>query len=112
MSLREAIGNLVHNAITHGARSSLAVEVRVDTDEAMVQVIDDGPGIAASEWPRMLEPFGTGPQGGSGLGLAIASEAVSAHGGTIDCQYRVDGRFAVTMRFPAPPARGRADQSR
>lgn len=106
VSLREAIGNLVHNAITHGAKSSLTVEVQLATDQVMVQVIDDGPGIAASDWPRMLEPFGTGPQGGSGLGLAIAAEVVRAHGGTIGCQYRVDGRFVVTMRFPSPAARG------
>ncbi|WP_253706042.1 sensor histidine kinase [Bradyrhizobium sp. WD16] len=101
MSLREAIGNLVHNAITHGANSSLAVELQTIADEAVVQVIDDGSGIAAEDWPRMLEPFGTGPRGGSGLGLAIAADVVRAHGGTIGFQHRVDGRFAVVIRFPS-----------
>ena len=85
--LREALANLLHNALEyspHGAR----ITVRTGTREGKpyLEVEDEGPGIPAAERERVLDRFyrvpGT-PGTGSGLGLAIVREIVSGHGASI-----------------------------
>jgi len=85
--LREALANLVHNAIEYSPRGS-RVTVRTGRREgrSVVEVEDDGPGIAPAERERVLERFyrvpGT-PGTGSGLGLAIVREIAAGHGASI-----------------------------
>ncbi|HXI35443.1 MAG TPA: sensor histidine kinase N-terminal domain-containing protein [Burkholderiales bacterium] len=103
--LREALGNLVHNALEYGARGG---HVTVRTGPfgergAFVEVEDDGPGIPAAERERVLERFyrapGT-PGTGSGLGLAIVQEIATAHGATLAIGAGADGKGCrVTIRF-------------
>ena len=99
VSLREALSNLIHNALKHGAESHLEVRVLADGDAAVVEVVDDGPGIPVSEWQRVREPFHTQSASGSGLGLSIAGDVVRAHGGEFRFRERSDDGFAVIMRF-------------
>jgi two-component system OmpR family sensor kinase len=134
--LRQVVGNLVTNALTHtppGTR--VTVSVGQDGDDALLlRVADEGPGMAAADAARAFERFyradtsrtrGDGAEaGGSGLGLAIAASLVQAHGGTIALD-TAPGRGAVfTVRLlrsgpptppppPPPPAApdGAADQS-
>ena len=87
--LREALGNLVHNALEYVPRGG-HITVRTGTRElgaAFIEVEDDGPGIADSERPRVLERFyrvpGT-PGTGSGLGLSIVREIAAAHGAVME----------------------------
>ncbi|HET7670421.1 MAG TPA: sensor histidine kinase N-terminal domain-containing protein [Burkholderiales bacterium] len=86
--LREALGNLVHNAIEYAPRGG-RVTVRTGRRDAQsfVEVEDDGPGIAPEERERVLERFyrvpGT-PGTGSGLGLAIVREIAVGHGAAIE----------------------------
>lgn len=83
VSLREALNNLIDNALTHGARSRLIVAVGADADQAWVEVCDDGEGFAAPP-SALLAPFAKGESsGGSGLGLAIAAEVANAHRGAL-----------------------------
>jgi two-component system sensor histidine kinase TctE len=110
VSIREALSNLIHNALKHGADTRLEVRVLADQDAAVIEVIDDGPGIPASEWQRVREPFHTKSSTGSGLGLAIAGDVVRAHGGEFRFRERSDDGFAVILRFkrvhgPAEPPR-------
>jgi two-component system sensor histidine kinase TctE len=85
--LREAIANLVHNAIHYTPTGSI-VTVRASraAGGARLSVCDDGPGIPAEERGRVLERFyrrpGAGGQG-SGLGLAIVKEICERHGATL-----------------------------
>lgn len=111
ISLREAVANLVNNALQHGAASRLEVRIFRQDGDAVLEVVDDGPGIPPALWARVREPFhprGEG-RGGAGLGLAIADEVVRAHGGSL--RFRsdsVDG-FAVILTLPgigAHPAPG------
>ncbi|WP_341987464.1 sensor histidine kinase [Azorhizobium sp. AG788] len=106
ISLREALSNLIHNALTHGATSRLTVRVGQDGDGVFLAVCDDGPGIPATERERLLAPFETGAAdtAGSGLGLAIASDVAKAHGGAVSFSTAAEG-FCVrlTLQGGTPP---------
>jgi heavy metal sensor kinase len=88
--LRDAIVNVVDNAIKYGPPGS-AIDVRVeaDMDHATVTVADEGPGIPAEHRERIFDRFyridegRSRESGGTGLGLAIARWAVEANGGRI-----------------------------
>jgi len=83
VSLREALGNLIDNALKHGARSRLVVTVGEGGDGAWIEVADDGDGFTAS-LAELARPFAKGPDSlGSGLGLSIAAEVAQAHGGSL-----------------------------
>src|SRR4051794_22975942 len=101
VSLREALANIIHNALKHGARSRLTVRVGADAERASVEVIDDGPGIPVADWSRVREPFQSGdPAGtGSGLGLSIAVDVVRAHDGELRFREHSGEGFAVVLTF-------------
>jgi heavy metal sensor kinase len=88
--LREAIANVVDNAVKYGPReSTIDVRVRADGDRATITVADEGPGVAPEHRRRIFDRFyrvdegRSRDMGGTGLGLAIAKWAVEAHGGEI-----------------------------
>jgi len=103
--LREALANLVHNAIEYshpGGRVTVRTGRRGVA--AFAEVEDDGPGIAAHERSRVLERFyrvpGT-PGTGSGLGLAIVREIAIRHGAQVDVTDGAGGRGCrVALTFP------------
>jgi two-component system, OmpR family, sensor histidine kinase TctE len=102
--LREALANLVHNALEYSQRGA-RVTVRTGRREhvAFVEVEDDGPGIAPAERGRVLERFyrvpGTSGTG-SGLGLAIVREIASGHGASIAITDSPSGGCRVGITFP------------
>jgi two-component system, OmpR family, sensor histidine kinase TctE len=102
--LREALANLVHNALEYSQRGA-RVTVRTGRREraAFVEVEDDGPGIAPAERGRVLERFyrvpGTSGTG-SGLGLAIVREIASGHGASIAITDSPSGGCRVAITFP------------
>jgi signal transduction histidine kinase len=102
-----ALMNLVANA-TRFARTTIRIDARDGPEGAVIDVEDDGPGIAEEELPHIFERFvqaGTPRErrGGSGLGLAIAREAVRLHGGTLTVASEVGKGTVFTMRLPRPP---------
>jgi len=86
--LREALANLVHNAIVYSHQGGhVTVRTGARNGNAFVEVEDDGPGIPAAERARVLERFYRVPGTtgtGSGLGLAIVSEIAAGHGAGIE----------------------------
>jgi two-component system sensor histidine kinase TctE len=102
--LREALANLVHNALEYSQRGA-RVTVRTGRREraAFIEVEDDGPGIAPAERGRVLERFyrvpGTSGTG-SGLGLAIVREIASGHGASIAITDSLSGGCRVAITFP------------
>jgi heavy metal sensor kinase len=88
--LREAITNVVDNAIKYGPRDS-QVHIRVFPEGglAVVEVTDEGPGVAAEYRDRVFDRFFRVDEarsrqgGGTGLGLSIAKWAVEVNGGRI-----------------------------
>ncbi len=87
--LRIALTNLVTNGIAfspHGG--TVRLELSADAQNARIDCIDEGPGVAPDEVERIFDPFFRGsrrasrPDKGNGLGLAIVREFVAAHGGS------------------------------
>ena len=81
------VTNLVGNALDHGG-DGVDVRVRRDGDGAVVEVVDQGPGIAPEDLPHLFERFYKADPAragqGSGLGLAIAQENARLLGGKIE----------------------------
>ncbi|MFF5259903.1 sensor histidine kinase [Actinomadura viridis] len=105
--LRQALGNLVSNALRHTpAGGSVAVTVRRSGNAAVFTVSDTGPGIAAEHVPRIFERFyRAAPSGGraptgSGLGLAITKRLVEAHHGRLDVASTPGEGATFTIRIP------------
>lgn len=91
MLLREAIANLVENAVKFNRKERKAVAVAVARQNGVLRlsVVDDGPGIPGEEQPKLFRRFYqidehfTGQIPGMGLGLAFVKNVVEAHGGTV-----------------------------
>lgn len=86
--LREALGNLIHNALEYSSPSGrVTVRTGMRNDHPFLEVEDDGPGIPPAEREQVLERFyrvnGTAGTG-SGLGLSIVREIAAAHRARID----------------------------
>lgn len=103
--LRVVVDNLITNAIKFSPRDGVIhVSLEKYDGRAVLEVIDQGPGIAAEERERIFEPFFRGTRSrrgtvkGSGLGLAIAKECVLAHRGRIEViEESRGGHFRVTL---------------
>jgi signal transduction histidine kinase len=116
--LRQVIGNLVTNALTH-TPAGTPVTVRLsepagDPDTVCVAVSDAGPGMAAADAERVFERFyradasRTRAAGGSGLGLSIVSSLVAAHGGRVELTTAPGqgATFTVSLPRSGPAAAG------
>jgi len=103
--LREAYGNLAHNALEYTLRGGhVTVRTGSRNSRPILEVEDDGPGIPATERDRVLERFyrvAGSPGSGSGLGLAIVREIALAHGAELVLEAGVHGRGCrATLAFP------------
>ena len=109
--LRTIVDNLVSNAIKYSPRSgTIRLDVGANGDDAVLDVIDEGPGVAPEDRARIFDSFYQGPAPadgrikGSGLGLAIAREYALAHGGRIEVAGRDDGKRGAWFRLMLPLA--------
>jgi two-component system, NtrC family, sensor histidine kinase GlrK len=109
--LRTVVDNLVSNAIKYSPRSAtIRVDVGAKDGDAVLDVIDEGPGVSPEDRTRIFDSFYQGPAPkdgrikGSGLGLAIAREYALAHGGRIEVAGRDDGRSGAWFRLSLPLA--------
>ena len=98
--LREAVANLVDNAVRVSPRGS-QVRLRVDTGAAGPSFVveDEGPGIEEDRLPRLFERFQRSDSG-SGLGLAIARRVVERHGGAIRVKTERGAGSTFTIELP------------
>lgn len=98
--------NLADNAARHAA-SEVTIVVRAEGESAVVQVVDDGPGIPVTQRDKVFERFvrldsdRSRRGGGTGLGLAIVAEIVAAHDGTVSIDDReASAGTVVTVQLP------------
>lgn len=112
--LRQVVANLVGNAVTHTpAGGPVRIGVGTVGDRAVLDVIDEGPGMSAEQAERVFDRFyransSRERSGGAsaGLGLSIARSLARAHGGDVELRTRLgDGaRFRLTLPLlPADP---------
>jgi two-component system OmpR family sensor kinase len=104
--LRVLVKNLVDNAIRYGgAGAHVDVSVFRTDNNAVVQVVDNGPGIAAADLGRVFDRFyrsGTSDEEGSGLGLSIAETLAGNYGGRVTLANRTNGTSGVIARIELP----------
>jgi two-component system, OmpR family, sensor histidine kinase BaeS len=105
--LRQAVGNLVTNAIRHTpAGGSVTVSARTESDAQVIDVADTGPGLSAAERALVFERFWRAEKsrsrqtGGSGLGLSIVRKLIEAHGGTVSVASEPGEGATFTLRLP------------
>ncbi|GAA5783867.1 sensor histidine kinase [Chitiniphilus shinanonensis] len=105
-ALRSLVGNLVANALRHAPRQGrVDVRVTAERDGVLLEVADNGPGIAEAERERVFDRFyraADAGEGGSGLGLAIVQAVAQRHGATIVLDGADLGGLSVRVRFPLP----------
>lgn len=104
--LRSVFDNLIDNAVRYAPEGGV-VDVRLHEVDghAVVDVVDNGPGIPPALLERVFDRFfrvSGAPVGGSGLGLAIAQAAALRHGLRIELSNRGDGPGLVA-RVHLPP---------
>lgn len=115
--LQQAVTNLIDNAMRHtGAGGAVRVHARRDGDASaahwVLDVADDGPGIAPQDRDRIFARFGTASEGGTGIGLAITRWVTEIHGGRVEAIDPEPGRGGGRLRLDlpvTPPARNRPD---
>ncbi len=102
----QVFSNLIGNAVKHTARGGQVV-VRTGKlgQEAIISVIDEGPGIRPDDLSRVFDRFWRAEESemeGIGLGLAIARGIVEAHGGRIWAESEVGRGSSFHFSLPCP----------
>ncbi len=108
--IQQVLLNLLLNSLDalDGRPGRIDLRARRDGGQVEIEVRDDGPGMAAEDLPRALDPFfskKTRPDA-SGLGLFICYSIVENHGGTITVDSAPGQGFRVRIRLPVAPAQG------
>ncbi len=113
--LRQVFINVIDNAIKYSdSGGEVRVAASVRGDSILIQVSDDGIGIAPEDLPRVKTRFykGNYSRRGSGIGLAVADEIVSQHGGSLSLTSTLGIGTSVQILLPIrsdadqPPVKG------
>jgi two-component system sensor histidine kinase KdpD len=107
--VERVLANFLENALKYSPPGS-AVHARITAtrSEAVVRVVDQGPGIAGGELERVFEPFyrrAGDSQSGAGLGLAIARGFAEANGGRVWAESRPGQGATFALALPLAPVR-------
>ena len=112
--LRLALQNLLRNAAEAipADQSVRAVTVRTtcDTQSALIEVKDTGPGIPPAQLQKIFIPFFTTKPKGHGIGLALTHRVITEHGGTLTAANAVEGGAVFTIKIPLENTRASDDQ--
>ncbi|RQO61352.1 sensor histidine kinase efflux regulator BaeS [Pseudomonas sp. KBW05] len=105
--LQQLFSNLLENAVRYTDPGGVVrISAVVERDEVRIEFMDSGPGVSASQLPRLLERFYRGESsrnresGGAGLGLAICRSIALAHGGSLSADHSPLGGLWLTLRLP------------
>jgi two-component system sensor histidine kinase VicK len=110
--ITQVISNLLANAIKFTIAGRILVQLRkrkgkkmADSNQVIVSIKDEGPGIDPSIMPRLFTKFASKSDKGTGLGLFISKSIIEAHGGEIWAENNIDGKgatFAFTLPIQKP----------
>jgi signal transduction histidine kinase len=102
--LAQVVSNLLDNALKFGSGKPIQVSLRAEGDQAVLEVRDEGIGVAPEHTATLFDPFvrAVSPRsfGGLGLGLFMCKAIVDAHGGSIDIASQPGEGSAFTVRLP------------
>ncbi|MDB5327112.1 MAG: hypothetical protein JWM57_2681 [Phycisphaerales bacterium] len=108
--VRQAISNLMGNAIQHGSPSQpVELNLRSDEPDVVIEVHNGGEPISPGELPKIFDPLIRGSSAGQpkknrpgsiGLGLYIAREVAKSHSGRIDVTSTAEEGTSFTIRIP------------
>jgi len=101
VQLEQAVINLLKNAVEamDGTRGAVRVMLTRTREAAVIEVQDEGPGVANTD--NLFVPFFTTKPGGSGVGLTLSRQIVEGHGGTLSLENRQD-RSGCIARVTLP----------
>jgi two-component system sensor histidine kinase/response regulator len=96
--------HIIDNAVKFTTQGAVTLKIRQRANEAVVEVIDSGPGIDERDLPFIFDKFWQRPNqrgmGGTGLGLTLAKRIVEAHGGRIEAYSRLGEGTIITVTLP------------
>lgn len=108
--LRRILENLVNNAVKYTHRDGwVKLTVTFDGTAIVMQVADDGMGIAPEDLDQIFELYKQAGQSanrryrGTGLGLAVVRDLTELHGGTVSVESKVKEGSTFTVRIPYVP---------
>jgi signal transduction histidine kinase len=104
LRIEQVLTNLLANSIKYAARTPIEVSLTQESETAILEVRDRGPGVAEEALPRIFNRFerATSIQhyGGLGLGLYVVQEIVKAHNGMVTARNQPGGGACFTVRLP------------
>ena len=96
-----ALMNLVHNSIDNGGKGTeIRISAELCGEQLLLQVRDNGPGIADELRERIFEPFFTTRNQGTGLGLAVVQAVMRQHQGEVAVTNNAEGGSCFSLRLP------------
>lgn len=109
--LTRVFKNVLLNGITH-SKQTVVITCKQEGNNAIVQIKDDGPGLAPEDLPHVFDRFFTGKNGNTGIGLALAKEFVQLHKGKITAYNDVGAVFEITLPCNQKGARKKEKEQR
>jgi two-component system sensor histidine kinase PilS (NtrC family) len=106
--LNQVVNNLVQNALRYSGKSHERAQVWIRlfqdprSDQAILEVLDDGPGVAQEHLGKMFEPFFTTESKGTGLGLYLSRELCESNQAHLDYTFREGGGSCLRITFAQP----------
>lgn len=100
--LDQVLWNLCRNALHFCRKQTGSVRLRathLGGDGVVLEIGDDGPGVAPGAMPQLFEPFFTTTAGGTGLGLYIARELCEANGAALEYRQQAGGGARFRIEF-------------
>jgi two-component system sensor histidine kinase TctE len=104
LQLREAMANLIDNALRYTPRgSAVTLKVEADGERTRLLVEDNGPGLSEADMAHVFQRFWRASElpGGCGLGLAIVSEIARRHGGEATAENMQPHGLRITLNLTA-----------
>jgi two-component system sensor histidine kinase KdpD len=101
--IERVLVNLIDNALKFSPDAPVELVGEQRNGEAVVRVVDHGPGLGDGELERVFEPFEQGrvPSRGSGLGLAIAKGFAQANGARLEAESSRNGGASFVLSLPS-----------